>query len=303
MDDIMSKLTSHERKKLRELEQELEIKNELLAELEAKSVAVKEISGHKQKELEQENLMFKELVDNLEGITESEIEQFFSMISHELKTPLVPVQGYVKMLKDGHLGKLEQIQKDKLAIIDSNTNSLINLIQNMLDYQKLASGKMEFNFKTSSLRKIIDDAFLTLDSEFSQNEIQKEISLDGEIEITCDPKRITQVITHLLSNCLKSVEQKKGKVWVSAMKNDEKIQLSVRDNGCGIPNDQLDKIFTKFYQVDMSNTREKGGIGLGLSICKKIIEAHNGSIWAESKLEKETIMNFSLPAKYPSKSS
>jgi signal transduction histidine kinase len=298
MDDFMSKLTSHERKKLRELEQELEIKNELLAELESKSAEGQEISGHKQKELEQENLMFKELVDNLEGITQSEIEQFFSMISHELKTPLVPVQGYVKMLKDEHLGKLEQIQKDKLAIIDSNTSSLINLIQDMLDYQKLASGKMEFNFQKSSLRKIIDDAFLALDAEFSQKEIQKEISLDKEIEITCDSKRITRVISHLLSNCLKTVEPKKGKVWINVVKNKEKIQLSVRDNGCGIPNDQLEKIFTKFYQVDMSNTREKGGIGLGLSICKKIIEAHNGTIWAESKLEKETTMNFSLPIEY-----
>jgi signal transduction histidine kinase len=290
-------MTASERAKLRELEQELEIKNELLAELEARHDENQKMSGHKEKELEQENLMFKELIENLEGITESEIEQFFSMISHELKTPLVPVQGYVKMLKDEHLGKLEQIQKDKLTIIDSSTSSLINLIQNMLDYQKLASGKMEFNFKKSSLRKIIDDAFLVLDADFTQNEIKKEISLDSDIEITCDPKRITQVIGHLLSNCLKSIESKKGKVWVSTVTSNEKIQISVRDNGCGIPNDELDKIFTKFYQVDMSNTREKGGIGLGLSICKKIIEAHKGTIWAESIPEKETTLNFSLPAK------
>jgi len=303
MDDIFSKLPPHERKKLRELEQELEIKNQLLAELEAKSKESKENSGHKQKELEQENLMFKELVDSLEGISQSEIEQFFSMISHELKTPLVPVQGYVKMLKDEHLGKLEQIQKDKLAIIDSNTSSLINLIQNMLDYQKLTSGKMEFVFKKSSLRKIINDAFLGLDAEFLQNEIKKEITLDEGVEVTCDSKRITQVIGHLLSNCLKSIEPKTGKVWVSAVTSNEKIQILVRDNGCGIPNDQLDKIFDKFYQVDMSNTREKGGIGLGLSICKKIIEAHGGKIWAESKLEKETTLNFSLPARNLQKSS
>ena len=295
MDEFLSKLTPDERKKIRELEQELEIKTELLAELEAKSKEKKDFPDHKQKELEQENLMFKELIENIEGITESEIDQFLSMVSHELKTPLVPVQGYVKMLKDEHLGKLEQIQKEKLSIIDSNTTSLINLIQNMLDYQKLASGKMEMNFEKANLRKIIDDALLIFESEFLKNEIKKEISLKERIDLKCDPKRLTQAISHLLSNCLKSVEPKSGKVWISALKKNDRIQISVRDNGCGIPNDHLDKIFTKFHQIDMSNTREKGGIGLGLSICKKIVEAHKGMIWAESELGKGTIMNITLP--------
>lgn len=297
MDEFLSKLTPDERKKLRELEQELEIKTELLAELETDSEQNKELSGHKQKELEQENLMFKELIENIEGITESEIDQFFSMVSHELKTPLVPVQGYVKMLQDEHLGKLEQIQKEKLAIIDSSTTSLINLIQNMLDYQKLASGKMEMNFEKANLRKIIDDALLSFESEFLKNEIKKEVSLKEKIDLTCDPKRLTQVISHLLSNCLKSIEPKSGKVWIDALKRNDRIQISVRDNGCGIPNEQLEKIFTKFHQIDMTNTREKGGIGLGLSICKKIVDAHEGMIWAESELGKGTTMNITLPIK------
>lgn len=295
MDDIMSKLTSHERKKLRELEQELEIKNELLAELEAKSDEAKDIPGHKQKELEQENLMFKELVENLEGITESEIEQFFSMISHELKTPLVPVQGYVKMLKEGHLGKLEEIQREKLGIIDSNTTRLVNLIQNMLDYQKLATGKMEMYFENNFVGKIIDDAILPLDSEFLEKGIEKSISFKKETKLTCDAKRISQVLGHLVNNSLQSVEPKTGKIWIKFSQEENELNISVMDNGSGIPNDQLEKIFTKFYQVDMSNTRERGGVGLGLSICKLIIEAHKGRIWAESEVDKGTKITITLP--------
>ncbi|MFB5615327.1 MAG: sensor histidine kinase, partial [Candidatus Nitrosomaritimum yanchengensis] len=164
MDKESDSSTAYERKKLREIEQELEIKNGLLAELEAQNEQTKPTTDHKLKELEQENQMFKELVESLEGITDSEIEQFFSMISHELKTPLVPVQGYLKMLKEGHLGNLQEIQKEKLGIIDSNTTRLVNLIQNMLDYQKLAIGKMEMRFEDNKIRKIIDDAVLPLET-------------------------------------------------------------------------------------------------------------------------------------------
>lgn len=283
--------------KLRELEQELEIKNELIAALEDINNEFRNVSEHGQKEREQESLMLKELLDNLDEKSSSNLEEFFSMISHELKTPLVPVQGYVKMLKDGHFGKLEEIQKEKLGIIDSSTNSLINLIQEMLDYQKLSTGKMEMNFQKHSLRKIVDNAFLTLNAEFIQNGITKEISLDENMELMCDEKRLTQVLCHIFNNSLKSVELNTGQIWVEAFISHDQIQIIIRDNGCGILRTELEKIFTKFYQVDMSNTREKGGIGLGLSICKKIVEAHNGKIWAESEIGKGTTINLTLPTK------
>lgn len=283
--------------KLRELEQELEIKNELIATLEEINKDFRNASEHGQKEHEQESLMLKELLDNLDEKSSSDLEEFFSMISHELKTPLVPVQGYVKMLRDGHFGKLEEIQKEKLGIIDSSTSSLINLIQEMLDYQKLSTGKMEMNFQKNSLRKIIDDAFLSLDTEFVQNGITKEISLDEKMELMCDEKRLTQVLFHIFNNSLKSIQPNTGKIWVDVFSSGDLIQIAIRDNGCGIPEKELQKIFTKFYQVDMSNTREKGGIGLGLSICKKIVEAHKGKIWAESEVGKGTLLFLSLPTK------
>lgn len=288
---------SPEAQKIRELEQEIEIKNELLLALESINNEFRNSSDHVQKEREQESLMLSELLDSLDEKSSSDLDEFFSIISHELKTPLVPVQGYVKMLKDEHFGKLEEIQKDKLGIIDSSTNTLINLIQEMLDYQKLSKGTMEMNLQKSSLRKIVEDAFLIVDSEFMQNGITKEISLDEKMELMCDAKRITQVIGFLLDNSIKAVKPTTGKIWVETFKSGDKIQIIVRDNGCGIPKKELERVFTKFYQVDMSNTRERGGVGLGLAICKKIVEAHAGKIWAESEIDTGTTIYVSLPEK------
>ncbi|MFB5614811.1 MAG: sensor histidine kinase, partial [Candidatus Nitrosomaritimum yanchengensis] len=146
-------------------------------------------------------------------------------------------------------------------------------------------------------RKIIDEAILPLETEILQKEVEKAVSLDNEIELACDARRISQVLGHILDNSIKSIEPKSGKIWINVSKAENELHISIIDNGTGIPSDQLDKVFTKFYQVDMSNTREKGGMGLGLSICKKIIEAHKGKIWAESELGKGTTMNIMLPTK------
>jgi len=288
-----------EKHKFRELEQEIEIKNGYITALEEqnKEETSQKSTGHGHRELEQENQMFKELVEILEGKTSSDMEQFFSMISHELKTPLVPIQGYVKMLKEEQFGNLDEIQKEKLGIVDSNTTALRQLIQSMLDYQKLSSGLMEMKKEENNIEKIVNDAFASLDPEFRQKEIGKMVSVDGNIELNCDAQRISQVLTNLLNNSLKAIQPKLGKINVSVSQLENRVTVSVHDNGCGIPKEELDNVFTKFYQVDMSNTREKGGIGLGLSICQKIIDAHDGKIWIESELDKETTINFTLPRK------
>ena len=294
----IKKIMPAEKHKIRELDQEIEIKNAYITALAEKiEETPQNWTDHGHREREQENQMFKELLESLEGKTSSDMEQFFSMISHELKTPLVPIQGYVKMLKEEQFGNLDEIQKEKLGIVDSNTTALRQLIQSMLDYQKLSSGLMEMKKEENNIEKIVNDAFISLDSEFRQKEIGKMVSVDGNIELKCDAKRISQVLTNLLDNSLKAIQPKLGKINVSVSQLENRVTVSVHDNGCGIPKEELDKVFTKFYQVDMSNTREKGGIGLGLSICKKIIDAHDGKIWIESELDKETTINFTLPRK------
>ena len=293
----IKKIPPAEKHKIRELEQEIKIKDGILAALEEQNEAetAQNPTKHGQRELEQENQMFKELVEGLEGKISSDTEQFFSMISHELKTPLVPIHGYVKMLKEERFGNLDEIQKEKLGIVDSNTTALSKLIQNMLDYQKLSTGSMEMKMQENNIEKIVNDAFASLDSEFKQKEIEKTVSVEGNIELICDAQRISQVLTALLDNSLKAIQPKLGKINVSVSQLENTVTVAVHDNGCGIPKEELGKVFSKFYQVDMSNTREKGGVGLGLSICQKIIDAHDGKIWIESELDQETTINFTLP--------
>ena len=284
--------------KVRELEQDVEIKNGYITALEEQNNEPYENStDHWHKEREQENQMFKELIESLEAKTSSNMGQLFSMISHELKTPLVPIQTYVKMLKEERFGNLNEIQKEKLGIVYSNSIALGKLIQSMLDYQKLSSGSMEMKKEENNIEKILSDAFASLSSEFNQKEIEKMVSVEGNIELICDAQRISQVLTALLDNSLKAIQPKLGKINVSVSQSENRVTVSVHDNGCGIPKEQLDKVFSGFYQVDMSNTREKGGVGLGLSICQKIIDAHDGKIWIESELDKGTTINFTLPRK------
>jgi signal transduction histidine kinase len=159
----------------------------------------------------------------------------------------------------------------------------------MLDYQKLSSGSIEMNKEENNIEKILNDALASFDSEFKQKGVEKMIAIEGNAELICDTQRISQVLTALLDNSLKAIQPKLGKINVSASQLGNTITVSVSDNGCGIPKDQLDKVFSKFYQVDMSNTREKGGVGLGLSICQKIIDAHDGKIWIESELSSRII--------------
>jgi len=285
--------------KIRELEQEIEIKNGIITVLEDqnKEEPSQNSTDHGHRELEQELQMFKELLESLEGKASSDMEQFFSMISHELKTPLVPIAGYVKMLKEERFGNLDEIQKEKLGIVDYNTTALSKLIQSMLDYQKLSSGSMEMKKEENNIEKIVSDAFASLDFEIKQKEVEKMVSVEGNIGLICDAQRISRVLTALFENSLKAIQPKLGKINVSVSQLENTVTIKVSDNGCGIPKEQLDKVFSKFYQVDMSNTREKGGVGLGLSICQKIIDAHDGKIWIESELDKGTTINFTLPRK------
>ncbi len=284
--------------KIREFKQEIEIKNGYITALEEQNKEPYESStDHWHKERKQENQMFKELIENLEEKTSLGMGQFFRMISHELKTPLVPIQTYVKMLKEEQFGNLNEIQKEKMEIIYSNSITLGKLIQSMLDYQKLSSGSMVIKKEENNIEKILSDAFAPLSSEFKQKEIEKMISIEGNIELICDAQRISQVLTVLLDNSLKAIQPKVGKINVIVSQLENTVTVSVHDNGCGIPKEQLDKVFSEFYQVDMSNTREKEGFGLGLSICQKIIDAHDGKIWIESELDKGTTINFTLPRK------
>ena len=222
-------------------------------------------------------------------------DEFLAMVTHELKTPLVPIQGYSDILLGGHLGSLNDAQKERLHIISSSASTLLQLISDLLDAQKLDLGQLRIKKENNSLRETIEKTIVAMQPQANIDKISLTYSLEKDIYAPYDDVRIRQVLTNLIKNSLKATPQKTGKVEVNVEDKPSEIMVSVKDNGRGIPPEATGSIFKKFYQVDTTSTREKGGSGLGLSICKGIVEAHGGRIWMESQVSTGTTFFFTIP--------
>ncbi|KAG2471915.1 MAG: putative Histidine kinase [Nitrosopumilales archaeon] len=221
-------------------------------------------------------------------------DEFLAMITHELKTPLVPIQGYSDILLSEHLGKLNPKQKERLSIIKSSSTSLLDLISDLLDAQKLELGQLRMDKSTNSIKNTIEKAVESLKPQATEKKV-KIISKPPNVIILHDSERITQVLTNLIKNSLTAVKSKTGIITIEVQDLPSEIIINVKDNGMGIPTDKQKDLFKKFYQVDASLTRERGGSGLGLAICKGIVENHHGKIWLKSTLNVGSTFSFSIP--------
>jgi len=210
-------------------------------------------------------------------------EEFSAMITHELKTPLVPIIGYCKMLKTELLGKINQEQRTAIETIDENAKNLERIISDILDVRKLELDRMRFHMENIPL----DEFFDGIQSSYQQvlKENGKEFIIDIPIRgmyLKSDKARLRQVFDNLISNAIKFTSSKGAKITVGYHKTTDKIILYVRDNGMGIPLEVQPDLFKKFYQIDTSERRKIGGTGLGLAICKGMIEKMGGKIHLDS---------------------
>jgi signal transduction histidine kinase len=238
---------------------------------------------------------------------DKEKEEFSAMITHELKTPLVPIIGYSELLLDGTLGELSQKQKEKMTVLHESATSLSSLISDLLDIRKVELGKLKLETSEVSARELIEKSISALRPLAEAKNMLLSSRLEYEdLKLICDPKRIQQVIYNLLTNAIKFTPTTgEGRIEISARELDKhheaytdgqgSLLFSVKDNGMGIPKDKQQHLFKKFYQVDTSLTRNVGGSGLGLAISKGIVDAHNGKIWLESEEGKGSIVYFILP--------
>ena len=222
-------------------------------------------------------------------------DEFLSMITHELKTPLVPIQGYVDILLGEHLGTLTEKQKERLKIIKTSAEALLRIISDLLDAQKLELGKLVVKKENHDIKDTIDSAIEVLQPRATENKITIKNHLDKKILINHDPERIRQVLTNLLKNGVDVVKSNTGLIEVFVEDSETQLKISVKDNGPGIPIEKQKNLFKKFYQVDTSLTREVGGSGLGLAICKGLVEQHGGNITMESKPGEGATFTFTLP--------
>ncbi|MBC3916979.1 PAS domain-containing protein [Undibacterium sp. CY18W] len=223
------------------------------------------------------------------------MNEFVSMVSHELRTPLTSINGALRLVAAGVAGEIPDKAKELTTVAMRNADRLLHLINDILDLEKIASGKMEFDFKVSALQPLIQDAISGNMSYSDQYGVSmRAIGDDAELYVNVDRDRYAQVLANLLSNAIK-FSHKGGEVVVSVEKTADKVKVIVTDYGSGIPSHFHSKIFQKFSQVDSSNTRKKGGTGLGLNICKTIIEKMGGSIGFESTIDVGSKFFFELP--------
>ncbi len=229
--------------------------------------------------------------------------EFISVISHELRTPLTSLHSALKLLATGRLGHLSATGQQMLAIADESTERLVRLVNNVLDLQRIESGNLVIERQMCHAATLITHAVESMQATAQQSEITL-VTQPDDISIWADPDYILQVLTNLLSNAIK-FSSPGGKVWLIVTRCDSsptlphasvpEIVFRVRDEGQGIPTDQLERIFERFQQVNAAD-RKKGGTGLGLSICRTIIEQHGGKIWAESTPGNGSTFTFTLPA-------
>ena len=222
-------------------------------------------------------------------------DEFAAMIAHELKNPLVPIGSYSKMLLDGRFGELTDIQKEKMRIVISGTESMLILIQDMLDIHKAELGKITLNLESACLSEIIDTAVTITQPLAEKRGVEICNSVKKDILVIVDIHRIEQVLINLIKNAIDFVPKETGVILVSVELQESLVVVSVHDNGCGIAKEELGNLFGKFYQTNTSQNRERNSSGLGLSICNSMIELHHGKMWAESDAGYGTTIKFQLP--------
>lgn len=221
--------------------------------------------------------------------------EFISTVSHELRTPLTSIRGALGLINSGICGPLPEKMSGLLTIATNNTERLLMLINDILDIEKIESGSLRFDFKRIDLADLIEKAIADCSSYAVEHQIRYEFHAgDSPLLAHADPDRLVQVINNLLSNAAK-FSPTNGQVEVTLSQHHGFARVSVHDQGPGIPEDFLPRLFDKFSQVDGSDKRHTGGTGLGLSIAKAIVEKHNGKISVETSEPSGTTFHVDLP--------
>ncbi|MDH2907302.1 MAG: PAS domain-containing sensor histidine kinase [Candidatus Nitrosotalea sp.] len=234
------------------------------------------------KKLEKSQKRIQSQLNELKKL-DSTKDDFLAMITHELKTPLVPIKSYIEMILAEKFGPLTDIQKDKLCIVYSSTGYILKLITDLLDAQKIELGQLKLTKNIHNLSEIVGKTVERIKEEIIKNDMSVTTNIQNNIFCLCDPVRMEQVLNNLIVNAMKFSTKGSGKITINLYEENEQVRIIVKDNGIGIVKNKLEKIFVKFYQTDASSTREYGGTGLGLSVSKGLIESHGGKIWAESE--------------------
>ncbi|HEY9627288.1 MAG TPA: PAS domain S-box protein [Coleofasciculaceae cyanobacterium] len=241
--------------------------------------------------------------------------EFISIVSHELRTPLTAIRGSLGLILRGVYDKKPEKKHRMIEIAAQESNRLVRLVNDILDLQRLESGRMKLDLQACDAATLMQQSADAMRAYAEEHQLQL-IVMPLSVSVWAAPDAIIQTLTNLLSNAIK-FSQPGGKIWLSADLEARaeqtagnasgltfkkavdrplnRVRFAITDQGRGIPSDKLETVFERFQQVDASDSRDKGGTGLGLAICQKIIEQHNGRIWVESALGEGSTFYFTLP--------
>lgn len=223
--------------------------------------------------------------------------EFLGDVSHELKTPIFAIEGFIETLLDGALED-KKVNRKFLQKAGKHAERLSNLVEDILVISQIESGDLGMNYEKFSIHELIEDVLDTLEYKFTKKgrDISYELVSNGNEDtmVFADKDRIEQVLRNLIDNAMKYGDARGTITIALEAGDDEKLNVSVTDDGPGIDPNHIPRLFERFYRVDKSRSRNKGGTGLGLAICKHLIEAHQETIWVESNVGEGAQFHFTL---------
>ena len=250
-------------------------------ELRQVALVFKDISARKQAEAERERLLERESAARAQAEEASRLkDEFLATVSHELRTPLTAMLGWVQMLR---AGSLPQDKRERaLETVERNARAQAQLIGDLLDVSRILSGKLRMEVEPVEVGPVVEEALESVRPAADAKGVRLQAAIDSVSTVMGDSQRLQQVVWNLLSNAVKFTPRG-GRVQVFVERRDSSVELTVADTGQGISRDFLPHVFERFRQADASTTRTHGGLGLGLSIVKHLVEAHGGSLSAASE--------------------
>lgn len=228
-------------------------------------------------------------------VLDKENKELISNISHDLKTPMTAIKGYVEGIMDGIADTPEKMER-YIRTIYNKTNEMDHLINELTFYSKIDTNRIPYTFSKLNVEDYFNDCAEELSVEMETRNIELVYAnyVDNKVQIIADGEQIRRVIHNIISNSIKYMDKKKGIIQIRVKDVGDFIQIEIEDNGKGIAAKDLTNIFDRFYRTDVSRNSSKGGSGIGLSIVKKIMEDHGGKVWATSREGIGTIMYFVL---------
>ncbi|RKG57027.1 response regulator [Corallococcus sp. AB011P] len=222
--------------------------------------------------------------------------EFISTVSHELRTPLTSIRGSLGLLENGIVGELPSQALDMVRIARTNTERLIRLINDILDLEKMESGMLELKLQPQTAQDLVEATLAGVQGMAETAHVSLRSDVEGAPQVKGDRDRLIQVLTNLVSNAIKFSPQGASVVVAAGFSVDGRVRFSVTDQGSGIPEEKLPRLFGRFQQLDASDTRSKGGTGLGLAISQAIVEQHGGRIEVSSPPGQGATFQFTLEA-------